>query len=40
MELPGSIGIIVPQLTGITKILTPIAAADFALIMLGAFFIH
>lgn len=40
MELLGSIGIIVPQLTGIAKILTPIAAVGFALVMLGAFFIH
>jgi hypothetical protein len=40
MELLGSIGIIVPQLTGIAKILTPIAAVDFALVMLGVFFIH
>lgn len=37
MELLGSI---VPQLTGIAKILTPFAAIGFALIMLGAFFIH
>ena len=40
MELLGSIGIIVPQLIGIAKILTPLAAIGFALIMLGAFFIH
>jgi hypothetical protein len=40
MELCGSICIIVPQLTGIAKMLTPIAAISFALIMLGAFFIH
>ena len=38
MELLGSIGIIVPQLTGIAKILTPIAAVGFALIMFGAFY--
>ena len=40
MELLGSIGIIVPWLTGIAKILTPVASIGFALIMLGAFFIH
>lgn len=40
MELFGTMGIIVPQLTGIAKILTPTAAPGFALIMLGAFFIH
>ena len=40
VELFGSIGIIVPRLTGISKILTPIAAIGFALIMLGAFLIH
>jgi uncharacterized membrane protein YphA (DoxX/SURF4 family) len=40
MELLGSIGIIIPQLTGVAKILTPIAAIGFALIMLGAFLMH
>lgn len=40
MELLGSIGIVVPQLAGGAKILTPIASIGFALIMLGAFFIH
>lgn len=40
MELFDSIGIIVPQITGIAKILTPIAAIGFALIMSGAFSIH
>ena len=40
MELLGSIGIIVPQLMGVAKILTPLAALGFELIMLGAFFIH
>jgi hypothetical protein len=40
MELFGSIGIIVPRLTGIVKILTPMAAIGFALIMLEAVFIH
>jgi len=40
MELLGSIGIIVPQLTGTAKMLTPIAAVGFALIMSGAFLIH
>lgn len=39
MELLASIGIIVPQLTGIAKIFTPIAAIGYALIMLGAFLI-
>jgi len=36
--LLASIGIIVPELTGISKILTPIAAVGFALIMFGAFY--
>ena len=40
MELLDSKGIIVPELTGISKILTPIAVVGFALIILGSFSIR
>ena len=40
LELLGSIGIIVPWLTGILPILTPLAATGFGIIMLGAFVVH
>lgn len=40
LELLGIFGIILPQLTGILPILTPMAAVGFALIMLVAFMIH
>jgi uncharacterized membrane protein YphA (DoxX/SURF4 family) len=40
LELLGVFGIILPWLTGITPVLTPIAAVGFALIMLVAFIIH
>jgi uncharacterized membrane protein YphA (DoxX/SURF4 family) len=39
-ELLGAIGIIVPQLTGILPILTPIAAVGIAVIMVLASFYH
>ena len=39
-EMLGAIGLIVPQLTGIAPILTPIAACCLALIMVGAFVFH
>lgn len=39
-ELLGSIGIIVPWLTNIFPILTPLSAVGFALIMLGATGVH
>jgi uncharacterized membrane protein YphA (DoxX/SURF4 family) len=40
LELLGVLGMILPQVTGIMPVLTPIAAVGFALIMLGAFIIH
>jgi len=40
LELLGVFGIVLPQLTGIMPVLTPIAAVGFALIMIGAFIIH
>jgi hypothetical protein len=40
LELLGVLGMILPQVTGIMPILTPIAAVGFALIMLGACIIH
>jgi uncharacterized membrane protein len=39
-EILGAIGLIVPQLTGIAPILTPIAACCLALIMASAFVFH
>ena len=39
-ELLGAIGLIVPVLTGIVPILTPIAAVCLALIMTGALVFH
>ena len=35
-ELAGSIGLIVPQLTGIARWLTPLAAACLGIVMIGA----
>lgn len=40
LELMGVIGIIVPLLTGIMPILTPIAAVGLGLTMAGAFLFH
>jgi uncharacterized membrane protein YphA (DoxX/SURF4 family) len=40
LELLGCIGIIVPWLTGIAPILTPITAFCFCLVMLGALVVH
>lgn len=40
LELLGIIGIILPQLTGIFPVLTPVAAVGFSLVMVGAFFVH
>jgi hypothetical protein len=39
-ELLGAIGVVVPQLTGIVPILTPLAAAGLAVIMLLATGLH
>ena len=39
-ELVGGIGLILPLLTGIAPILTPIAATALALVMLGAVVVH
>jgi hypothetical protein len=40
LELLGVFGIIIPQLTGIMPVLTPLAAVGFALIMFVASMIH
>jgi hypothetical protein len=40
LEILGAIGVIVPVLTGIAPILTPIAAVCLALLQLGAFTLH
>jgi uncharacterized membrane protein YphA (DoxX/SURF4 family) len=40
LELLGCIGIIVPWLSGIAPILTPMAAASFCLIMAAGMFVH
>lgn len=39
-EIVGGIGLILPLLTGIAPILTPIAATALALIMVGAVVVH
>ncbi|MDT7710097.1 MAG: hypothetical protein QOG20_5704 [Pseudonocardiales bacterium] len=40
IEVIGAIGLIVPWLTGIAPILTPIAAVGLALVMAGAVVVH
>lgn len=40
MEILGVIGIILPWLLSIYPILTPLAAAGFAIVMVGAFVVH
>ncbi|MGH8825216.1 MAG: DoxX family protein [Jiangellaceae bacterium] len=40
MELAGGLGVVLPALTGIAPILTPIAATGLAVIMLGAMATH
>ncbi len=40
LEVLGVFGIILPQLTGIFQILTPITAVCFSVVMVGAFVIH
>jgi uncharacterized membrane protein YphA (DoxX/SURF4 family) len=40
IEVIGAIGLIVPWLTGIAPILTPIAAIGLALVMAGAVVVH
>jgi hypothetical protein len=40
LEMIGSVGIIVPWLTGIAPILTPITAICFCLVMIGALVVH
>lgn len=40
LEFLGGIGILVPELTGILPILTPIAATGLALVMSGAVVVH
>ena len=39
-EVLGAIGIVLPALTGIAPILSPIAAAALALVMVGAIVVH
>lgn len=39
-ELFGVVGVIVPWLTGIARVLTPVAAIGFAVIMVLAAFVH
>lgn len=40
LEALGIIGIIVPRLTGVLPILTPVTAVCFAIVMTGAFWVH
>ena len=40
LELLGCIGIIVPWLTGIAPVLTPVTAVCFCLVMAGALVVH
>ncbi|PUZ25500.1 DoxX family protein [Chitinophaga parva] len=40
LELLGCVGIIVPWLSGITPIMTPVAAAAFCLVMLAGMVVH
>jgi len=40
LEVLGAIGLILPALTGIAPILTPIAALGLALVMIGAIVVH
>ena len=40
LELLGAIGLIVPVLTGIAPVLTPVAAVCLALLQIGAFALH
>ena len=40
MEALGGLGLILPSLTGILPILTPLAASGLVIIMLGAAFTH
>lgn len=39
-EIAGALGLILPQLTGIAPVLTPLAACGLALIMVGALVFH
>ncbi|MCL2515048.1 MAG: DoxX family protein [Microbacteriaceae bacterium] len=39
-EVLGAIGLVVPAATGIAPILTPIAAAALAVVMIGALIVH
>lgn len=40
LEILGSVGIIIPWLTGVAPILTPVTAICFCLVMAGAFMVH
>lgn len=40
VEILGAIGLIVPKLTGIVPILTPIAALALAIVQVGAIIVH
>ncbi len=39
-EVVGAVGLVVPELTGVAPVLTPIAAACLGLLMLGAAQVH
>jgi uncharacterized membrane protein YphA (DoxX/SURF4 family) len=40
VELLGAIGVIVPKVTGIVTVLTPLAAAGLAIVQIGALIVH
>ena len=40
LEMLGSVGIIVPWLTGIVPVLTPVTAICFCIVMAGALIVH
>src|SRR5690606_2505376 len=39
-ELVGALGLVLPAVTGIATVLTPLAAAGLALVMVGAIVVH
>ena len=40
VEVLGALGLILPWLTGIAKVLTPLAAVGLAIVMVGAMLLH
>jgi len=40
VELAGAVGLVVPWLTGVATILTPVAAVGLALVQVGAAIVH